>query len=53
MSLRCIAGHGFRYCTEVKDHEEMEKGVYRFDRWYRVLWVLVWLVFLLFLFIIL
>ncbi len=53
MSMRCIADHGFRYCTEVKDHEKMGKGASRLERWYRVVWVLMWTVFVLFLFIVL
>ena len=53
MSMRCIADHGFRYCAEVNDHGEMERGASRLDRWCRVIWVLMWTIFLLFLFIIL
>jgi hypothetical protein len=34
-------------------HGKMEKRAYRLDRWYRVVWVLMWTVFLLFLFIVL
>ena len=53
MSRQCIADHGFRYCAEVNDHGEMEKGACRLERWYRVVWVLMWTIFLLFLFIVL
>jgi hypothetical protein len=42
MSMRCIADHG-----------EMERGASHLDRWCRVIWVLMWTIFLLFLFIIL
>ncbi len=53
MSMLFLADHGFRYCAEVNDHGEMEKRAYRLERWYRVVWVLTWTVFLLFLFIML
>jgi len=53
MSMHCIIDHGLRYCAEVKDHGEREKGACRLERWYRVVWVLMRTVFLLFLFIML
>ncbi len=53
MSMHCIADHGFRYCAEVNDHGEMERGASHLDRWCRVIWVLMWTVCLLFLFIVL
>ncbi len=53
MSMHFIADHGFRYCAEVNDHGEMEKRACRLERWCRVVWVLMWTVFLLLLFIVL
>ncbi len=53
MSMRFIADHGFRYCAEVNDQGEMERGASRLDIWCRVIWALMWAIFLLFLFIIL
>ncbi len=53
MSMHFIADHGFGYCAEVNDHGEMERGASRLDRWCRVIWALMWTIFLLFLFIIL
>jgi len=53
MRMHCITHHGFRYCTEVKDHGKREKGASGLERWYRVVWVLMGMVFLLFLLIML
>ena len=53
MSMHGIADHGFRYCAEVNDPWKMEKGACRLKRGYRVVWVLMRTVFLLFLFIVL
>jgi len=41
------------FAAEVNDHREMEKRAWRLERWCRVVWVLMWTVFLLFLFIVL
>jgi hypothetical protein len=41
------------FAAEVNDHREMEKRACRLERWCRVVWVLMWTVFLLFLFIVL
>jgi hypothetical protein len=41
------------FAAEVNDHGEMEKRACRLERWCRVVWVLMWTAFLLFLFIVL
>ena len=53
MSMHCITDHGFRYCAEVKDHGKRERGANCLEGWYRVVWFVMGMVFLLFLFIVL
>ena len=53
MSMHCVTDHGFRYCAEEKDHGKREKRANRLEGWYRVVWLLMGVVLLLFLFIML
>jgi hypothetical protein len=53
MSIHYTTDHGFRYCVEVKDHGKRKNETNRLEGWYRVVWLVMGMVFLLFLFIML
>jgi hypothetical protein len=53
MSMNCKTDHGFRYRVEVKDHRKKENEASCLEGWYRVVWLMMGVIFLLFLFIML
>jgi hypothetical protein len=53
MSMHCTTDHGFRHCVEVKDHGKRDQRAYRLEGWYRVVWLMMVVIFLLLLFILL